>query len=403
MSQDTQTLKFTHSVKAGPEQVYYAFTHASALNQWLCNFSTVIPNVGGRIYLWWNSGYFSSGEFIQMEKNKRLSFTWHGRHEPDDTLVSAQFVGEDGHTLVELDHSGFGTGEAWGKIIKECQDGWEKGLENLSSIFDTGEDLRYVRRPMLGILINEFDEDIAKKMGVPVKKGIRIDKPVENLGAEAAGLLSDDVIVSLGGNDTTDYPELATALQGHHAGDKVEVIFYRGSEKKSTMMKLSSRPFPEIPQNTKEFARALEARYSTQRDQLQTLLVNLTEEEAAYKPALAEWSIKETLAHLVQSEQGWNTWISGVISGYQPHYDDYGGNLPVFTQATLTAYPTIAELLEQFNRCNKETVALVEDLPNDLPTYKNMYWFLSINMLEPPYHFNGHLEQMESTLKAARK
>jgi hypothetical protein len=169
------------------------------------------------------------------------------------------------------------------------------------------------------------------------------------------------------------------------------------------MMKLSSRPFPEIPQNTKEFARALEARYSTQRDQLQTLLVNLTEEEAAYKPAPAEWSIKETLAHLVQSEQGWNTWISGVISGYQPHYDDYGGNLPVFTQATLTAYPTIAELLEQFNRCNKETVALVEDLPNDLPTYKNMYWFLSINMLEPPYHFNGHLEQMESTLKAARK
>ena len=403
MSQDTQTLKFTQSVKASPKQVFYAFTHASALNQWLSNFSTVLPNPGGRIYLWWNSGYFSSGEFTEFEKDKRLSFTWHGRQEPDDTLVSVHFADEDGLTFVELEHSGFGTGEAWGKIIKECQEGWEKGLENLSSIFDTGEDLRYVRRPMLGILINEFDEDIAKKMGVPVTKGIRIDKPVENMGAEAAGLLGDDVIVSLGGSDTTDYPELATALQRHHAGDEVEVIFYRGSEKKSTMMKLSSRPFPEIPQNTKEFVQALDAKYSTQRDQLQTLFVDLTEEEAVYKPAPDEWSIKETLTHLVQGEQGWNTWISGVISGFQPHYDDYGGNLPVFTQATLKAYPTIAELLEQFNRCNKETVALVEGLPDDLLTYKNIYWFLAINMLEPPYHFNGHLEQMEATLKAARK
>ncbi len=403
MSQDTQTLKFTQSVKASPKQVYYAFTHASALNQWLCNFSTVLPNPGGRIYLWWNSGYFSSGEFTQIEKNKRLSFIWHGRHEPGDTLVSVQFIGEDSHTLVELGHSGFGTGETWEKIVNECQDGWEKGLENLSSIFATGEDLRFVRRPMLGIMINEFDEDIAKKMGVPVSKGIRIDKPVENMGAEAAGLLSDDVIVSLGGNDTTDSAELATALQGYHAGDEVEVIFYRGGEKKSTMMKLSGRPFPEMPQNTEEFARAVEAKYSTQRDQLQTLFEDLTEEEAVYKPAPDEWSIKETLAHLVQSEQGLNTWISGVISGYRPHYDDYGGNLPVFTHATLTAYPTIAELLEQFNRCNKETVALIEGLPDDLPTYKNMYWLLGITMLEPPYHFNGHLEQMEATLKTARK
>jgi len=403
MSQKSQTLKFTQSVKASPEQVYYAFTHASALNQWLCNFSTVLPNPGGRVYLWWNSGYFSSGEFTQIEKNKQLAFTWHGRHEPGDTLVSVKFVDENGHTSVELDHSGFGTGQEWEKIITECQEGWEKGLENLTSIFDTGEDLRYVRRPMLGILLNEFDEDIAKKMGVPITKGIRIDKPVENMGAEAAGLLSDDVIISLGGNDTPDYPELATALQGHLAGDEVEVIFYRGSEKKSTMMKLSSRPFPEIPPKPSEFARAVEANYSTQRDQLQTLVENLTGEESVYKPAPEEWSIKETLAHLVQSEQGLNTWLSGVISGYRPHYDDYGGNLPVFTQATLKAYPTIDELLEQFNRCNKETVALVEGLPNDLPTYQNIYWFLAINMLEPPYHFNGHLEQMEATLKAARK
>jgi uncharacterized protein YndB with AHSA1/START domain len=403
MSSDIQTLTFTQSIKGSPKQVFYAFTHASALNEWLSDFATVIPNPGGRIYLWWNSGYFSSGEFTEVEADQRLEFTWHGRKEPADTQVTVKFTAENGTTLVKIDHTGFGTGEVWAKTIQECQAGWEKGLENLVSIFETGEDLRFVRRPMLGIIVDEFNEDVAKQLGVPVDKGIRIDDPVEGMGAEAAGLQSDDIIITLGGKETSDFPDLANALQPHHAGDEVEVVFYRGGEKKSVMMELSSRPFPEIPEKTKDLAKAIEDGYAKQHEQLANFLEGVTEEEASFKPSDDEWSIKETLAHLVQGERGSNIWISGVIAGYQAHYDDYGGNLPVYNQATLGAYPTLPELLGQLKRLNTETVALVKGLPDDLPIHKNIYWRLGTNLLESPYHFNMHFDQMKTVLEVARK
>jgi len=403
MSSDTQTITFTQSIKASPEQVFYAFTHASAFNEWLCDFSTVIPNPGGRIYLWWNTGYFTSGEFTKVEKDEKLSFTWQGRQEPSVTTVTVTLKGEEGSTLVTLEHSDLGIDGSWIKNIQEFKEGWEKGLENLTSVLETGKDLRFIRRPMLGIIVGEFNEDIAKQLGVPVDQGTHIDNPVEGMGAEAAGLQSDDVIVTMAGQDTTDFPSLTNALQPHQAGDKVEVTFYRGDEKKSVMMELSSRPFPNIPGKSSDFAKAVETGYAEQYEELAKFLDGVTDEEASYKPNKDEWSIKETIAHLVHGERGWNIWISGVLGGYQPHYDDFGGNLPVVNQATLAAYPTLHELLEQLKRLNKETVALVRGLPDDLLIYKNIYWRLGINLLESPYHFQAHLDQMKATLEASRQ
>ena len=403
MSTNSQTLNFTQSIKAAPKQVFYAFTHASALNEWLCDFSTVIPNPGGRIYLWWNTGYFTSGEFSVVEKDEKLSFTWRGHQDPFDSKVNVSLLPEGENTLVSLEHTGFGSGGSWTNIIQQCKEGWENGLENLTSVLETGKDLRFIRRPMLGIIVGEFNEDIAKKLGVPVDKGTRIDDPVKGLGAEAAGLQSDDVIVSIAGQETTDHPSLTNALKAHRAGDKVEVIFYRRDEKKSVMMELSSRPFPEIPEKTTDFSKAVETGYSEQYKELTKFLEGVTEEEASFIPRKDEWSIKDTIAHLVQGERFLNIWISGVIGGFQPHYDDFGGNLPVVNQATLAAYPTLPEILEQLKRLNKETVALVKGLPDDLPIYKNIYWRLGITLLESPYHFEVHLNQMRDALELSRK
>jgi hypothetical protein len=147
----------------------------------------------------------------------------------------------------------------------------------------------------------------------------------------------------------------------------------------------------------------VEKERANQYEALEKFLEGVTEEEASFKSNKSEWSIKENLAHLVQGERGWIIWISGVISGYQAHYDDYGGNLPIYNEATLAAFPTVGALLDQFKRLNLEIVALVNGLPDDLPLYKNIYWRLGINLLEPPYHLESHLEQMKTVLEAARK
>jgi hypothetical protein len=48
----------------------------------------------------------------------------------------------------------------------------EKSLDNLVSVLETGEDLRFTLRPMIGIGASDFDEEIARQIGVPGNMGI---------------------------------------------------------------------------------------------------------------------------------------------------------------------------------------------------------------------------------------
>ena len=45
-----KNLKFETYIPTRPEQVYYAFSNASALREWLCDLATVDPRPGGRMY-----------------------------------------------------------------------------------------------------------------------------------------------------------------------------------------------------------------------------------------------------------------------------------------------------------------------------------------------------------------
>ena len=148
---------------------------------------------------------------------------------------------------MEIRHAGLGEGEAWERARAEVQKGWEMGLENLESIFSTGEDLRIVRRPMLGIMMNDFTKEIASEIGVPVTQGVRIDSALEGMGAERAGLLHDDVVVEMDSKPVRGFADLGAVLQGHKAGDTIPVTLYRGAEKKTLQMELSRRPIPEVP------------------------------------------------------------------------------------------------------------------------------------------------------------
>ena len=40
-------------------------------------------------------------------------------------------------------------------------------------------DLRFIRRPMLGVSLSHFSPEIATKLGIPVDHGIRLDGVLE--------------------------------------------------------------------------------------------------------------------------------------------------------------------------------------------------------------------------------
>ena len=396
-----QTLKFEQHIKVAPSQVYYAFTNATALREWLCDVATVIPQPGGRVYMAWNRGYYVCGEYTALEQDQKIAFTWLGRGEPGQTQIQVSIKDQGGGTLVSLVHEDIGMGEAWARTAQEFQTGWKNGLENLASVLQTGEDLRFTQRPMLGIIGNDFTPKIAKALGVPVTEGLRLGGVVDGLGAQAAGLQADDVIVGVEGREITTYTSLLNALQGKRAGDAVEMVFYRGPEKKTVMMELSRRPIPEIPMDIPALAEKISQEYTKMEAELDTFFEGVNEHQASFKPAPNEWCAKEVLAHLILNERFQQSFATELISGYERQADRFGGNLDAPIQAVISAYPTLAELLTGFKRSSAETCALFANLPQEFLEHKGSFWRLAYAGLEWPYHFDAHIEQMRSSIEAA--
>jgi uncharacterized protein YndB with AHSA1/START domain len=311
----TQNLKFEQFVNASPTQVFYAFTNATALREWLCDTATVAPRPGGRVYMAWDGGYYTCGEYMKLEPGKEIAFTWYGRNEPGPTQVSLLLSEKESGTLVELTHEGVGTQEEWIQTIQQIKDGWQDSLDNLASVLESGEDQRFTLRPMLGILVSDFTPEHAEALGVPVTEGIRLDNVIDGMGAQAAGLQSNDIIVGMAGEEANSFQTLTNALQGKRAGDQAEVVFYRGSEKKTTIMELSKRPIPEIPGTIQELAKTLEGRYTELEAELDDFFADVSEEEASFKRSPDEWSVKEVLAHLIQGERFVSFRIAELVGG----------------------------------------------------------------------------------------
>ena len=401
MSSDN--LSFSQIINTDPENAYRAFTNATLLRGWLCNVASVVPRPGGRLYLWWESGYYTSGEFTTTESAKETSFTWFGKGEPSPTKVEVSFTPQDGGTLVEVNHKGLGSGEEWEKSRLEFDKGWRNALENLNSVVTSGEDLRFVTRPMLGIIIDEFNEQIAEKLGLPSAEGTRIGSTVKGMGAEAAGLRENDVMTSMGANPTVDFESLNQALNAHKAGDNVEVVFYRDGKQQKLQMTLSGRPIPEIPTTAEGLAEAAGNIYKDIEQGLDDFLSGVSEEEASFKPGESEWSIKENLAHFIQGERFFQQYMAELVSGFERFADDYGGNIDEFLDATVAAYPTVKDLVDEYKLNMSETLYFIAHLPDEFTARRGEFWRLAYGLLQDPYHFNSHLEQMQLALEAARK
>lgn len=400
---ETQTLTFNQKVSAPARQVYHAFTNATALREWLCDAAMAHPYPGGRMYMWFNGGFYTSGEYATLVADKEVVFTWRGRAEPAATLVQVSLDEGKGFTNVRLSHSGVGFDDSWEQPVQELRRLWERRLENLAAVMETGMDQRFVNRPMLGITLDEFNSEIARELGVPVKEGMRLDGVVGGMGAEKAGLQRDDVIVAMGGLPVARWADLSHAIQEHQAGDRLEVIFYRGPERRTVNMELSRRPLPEVPGRPAELAEAVRKGADEVYEELTRLFEGVTEQQASWKPAQDEWSAKENVAHLIHEERENHVWIPDLVDSQERWSDDFISNSHARVAATVQAYPTIPELLEHLKRIMVETQALVTNLPEEFVARKPSYWRMGYNLLESITHPRTHFEQIRSTLEAARQ
>jgi uncharacterized protein YndB with AHSA1/START domain len=402
MSADTQTLTFQELVKAEPKAVYYAFTNQAMLTQWLCNDARINASKDGHLYLYWNQGYYTVGEFTEVEEDKSLAFSWRGKGEPAVSHVTVTLEANGDGAKVHIAHEGLGRGEGWQEIITELANGWQNGLANLKSVLERGLDKRIYDRPLLGVIPTaQISEEQAAELGLPVKGGVRISGTVPNTGAAKAGLQADDIITQLDDTDITGFAAFAPAVAGKNAGTEMQVVFYRDNHKHTVTMPLSARPAPNVPDTTAAFAEQVQQLYAQLDAQLDELLEGVGDEEASISPAEGQWSIKEILCHLIASERGTQFGMAVQLGGQA--LTVFPNNPAAPTAALIAVYPTLAQLVQVWKQAEAETVALVKNLPSEYASRKVDYLNNGLTLLMGnPGHTQSHYGDMRRVLAAVR-
>lgn len=370
------TLTLRRTVGVNSTEVFRAFTNQGALRDWLCNAAQVEARRGGRIYLWWNDGYSTSGTFTELKRGESLAFTWQGPGERTSEVQISLDQQGDASTEVAVTHNGIGSEEQERRLEKL----WEAGLENLQSVLETGEDLRFTRRPMFGLReADEMTAELAEKIGVPVSEGILLKGLVEGMGAEAAGIEKGDVIVAIGGRDVLNFPSFVAALEPHRAGDRVPVTFYRGSEKRTIEMELSRRAMPELPTTLEALVEGTRQSYATLDQELDELLEGVSEDVAGRRPTPDDWNAKLVLAHLVAVEHDIQTWIAAMVEDADLE-QFFHSNGRERLEAIVNAYGSLATLVEELKRSEAVNVALLASLSDETAGHKHLFnqlaqWF----------------------------
>ncbi len=403
----TQSLKFKRTLQAPPAEVYRAFTHATALRDWLADAAAAQPRPGGHLYLKWNSGYSAQGTFTALEPGKKLAFTWHGHAEPAPTRVVIGLAAKNGGTLVTLTHSGLGTGKTWAPAVSAISAGWESGLENLQSTLERGLDLRQTRLPRMGVLVGEFNADVAARMGVPVSQGARLEGAADGSGAQAAGLQKDDVIVKMGSQRVTDFASLGPALHGRQAGDTLPVVFYRGAEKRTVQIELGRRPDPPaLPESGSALADRAQALYAGFLKDMANRLKGVSEAEADQRPAPNEWNLKELVAHFIACERDLQSWIADMVNDNTVGDSlEFRPNVTPRLAAIVARYRTLKALQGELKHSTRETIALLRALPPEFVGRQHMFRRVAewIMFIVPGHLPDEHGPQLQATLAAARQ
>lgn len=117
-------------------------------------------------------------------------------------------------------------------------------LNDMSIALSQADALPGKPRPYLGVYYGDWapsaDKDEARKEP-PVKDGAVITGIDEDTPAQKAGLRSGDVIVAMDGKPIRSGAALVESINAHAPGDRVELTYYRGKDKRTMYIELGAR------------------------------------------------------------------------------------------------------------------------------------------------------------------
>jgi S1-C subfamily serine protease len=110
-----------------------------------------------------------------------------------------------------------------------------------------------IERAYLGVQMQGVDSQLADDLDLPVDHGALIADVTPDSPADDAGLRGGstdpsgdqapgDVIVAIDGQEMQSEDDVANAVAEHKPGDKVELEYYRGEDKRTVTVELGKRP-----------------------------------------------------------------------------------------------------------------------------------------------------------------
>ena len=109
-------------------------------------------------------------------------------------------------------------------------------------------ELGYVTgRAFLGVTTMEMDTQTAQMYSLPL--GVYVGSVNKGSCAEKAGMQKGDIILSVGGQETTSYSSLKRALYSFNPGDTTTVTIYRAGKEMDLEVTLDERPSDEEIKN----------------------------------------------------------------------------------------------------------------------------------------------------------
>jgi len=132
--------------------------------------------------------------------------------------------------------------------------GFAVPIDTVKGLLPSLKEGEEIERPFLGIEMISVTEDLARDLNLESDSGALIQKVVEDGPADEAGLRAGststgdgvtaggDLIVEVDGKEVKTSDDVPAAIAGAKPGDEVEVVVYRGDERKTVEVELGKRP-----------------------------------------------------------------------------------------------------------------------------------------------------------------
>lgn len=110
-----------------------------------------------------------------------------------------------------------------------------------SIVGDIIENGGIIERTSLGVVVEELDESYARQLGVQSDEGLIIREVVDRSAAQYAGLLPNDVILSVNGKQMNKFEDLKRVVDYSKVGDTLDISILREGKKLNLPVRLSKK------------------------------------------------------------------------------------------------------------------------------------------------------------------